>query len=337
MMRSYKDKNVRYKGYDEKERYDQMTEIIAHFICNLCGSGHHWLRRWCLDHFDFISNVKKYNYDELDKVAIQVVFPNGEVAEEKSPKTLSIEEFIYSGSHSKSSKYMPRVAKDSFGSSESPPLIVRSFGEEWRDSDKKENNPYVLLNCVFMECVNDFSYIQLKYHYNPNDIMKRIMRLFVSAKYVFMHDKSIYDPFNNIGITHLFKKNWYGKYSPITETSEMSLFNLHNVSYDDELEFEIATMYFNGVNSLDCKKFVAHNHSYWYYSEKDPTCEWQNKINFSRTYLTMYGSIPNVSGMFEIFARHYLNVIKDEKKVHRGDSIGGEYINSDSYNGYASD
>ena len=50
----------------------------------------------------------------------------------------------------------------------------------------------------------------------------------------------------------------------------------------------------------------------------------------------MYGSIPRVSDMFEIFARHYLGITKDEKKVKQGETINGEYIENDSYSGYSS-
>ena len=37
---------------DELE--NQLDEIRTHFITNLCGAGHFWLRRWCIDHFDYL-------------------------------------------------------------------------------------------------------------------------------------------------------------------------------------------------------------------------------------------------------------------------------------------
>lgn len=48
----------------------EFEEILAHFITNLCGNGHSWLRQWCLDHYMLINDYSSYPKDEMRKYAL---------------------------------------------------------------------------------------------------------------------------------------------------------------------------------------------------------------------------------------------------------------------------
>ena len=54
------------KGVVIKDMNAHLQDIRAHFITNLCGNGHHWLRRWCLDHWNTpIGKTTEYKLDNL--------------------------------------------------------------------------------------------------------------------------------------------------------------------------------------------------------------------------------------------------------------------------------
>jgi len=58
-------------GNDENDAMTntiKLNEIIAHFITNLCGNGHYWLRRYCLDHYKLIGNSATYPIELFDEI-----------------------------------------------------------------------------------------------------------------------------------------------------------------------------------------------------------------------------------------------------------------------------
>jgi hypothetical protein len=56
---------------DDEESYKQTSckrdfnDIICHFITNLCGSGHSWLRQYCIDHWTLLTNINSYPIEKL--------------------------------------------------------------------------------------------------------------------------------------------------------------------------------------------------------------------------------------------------------------------------------
>lgn len=73
LVNCYKKPSIPYVGYIKEKKLEELDEIIAHFITNLCGQGHYWLRRFCLDHYEIYSHLELYDLGMLEKIALQVV------------------------------------------------------------------------------------------------------------------------------------------------------------------------------------------------------------------------------------------------------------------------
>lgn len=56
---------------DEETSYKQsyckrdFRDVVCHFVTNLCGSGHSWLRQYCLDHWTMLININSYPISKL--------------------------------------------------------------------------------------------------------------------------------------------------------------------------------------------------------------------------------------------------------------------------------
>ena len=51
---------------DEKTRSTRdFLDIICHFITNLCGSGHSWLRQYCIDHWLLLIDINSYPIEKM--------------------------------------------------------------------------------------------------------------------------------------------------------------------------------------------------------------------------------------------------------------------------------
>jgi len=72
LVKCYKEKNMIYDGFNLEKKQKELFEITAHFITNLCGQGHYFLRRFCLDHYKMIADLRIYDFDGLEKIALGV-------------------------------------------------------------------------------------------------------------------------------------------------------------------------------------------------------------------------------------------------------------------------
>ena len=53
---------------------EQLFEITSHHITNLCGTGHYWLRQWCLDNFEKFDPLRhSYDIDGMIKITKDIV------------------------------------------------------------------------------------------------------------------------------------------------------------------------------------------------------------------------------------------------------------------------
>jgi hypothetical protein len=65
------------KTYNIDQFHDDLRSISSHFATNLCGKGHHFLRKWVLDHYFAIMNIEVFDIIlvnkayELCKVAME--------------------------------------------------------------------------------------------------------------------------------------------------------------------------------------------------------------------------------------------------------------------------
>lgn len=57
---------------DHGQLLNALRDVRSHFICNLCGSGHYWLRNFCLDHWKFLQPDSIYRLEELQTLAIKL-------------------------------------------------------------------------------------------------------------------------------------------------------------------------------------------------------------------------------------------------------------------------
>lgn len=50
----------------------EFRDIVAHFVTNLCGGDHSWLRRYCIDYLSILSNFILYNWTVLAQIAVDL-------------------------------------------------------------------------------------------------------------------------------------------------------------------------------------------------------------------------------------------------------------------------
>jgi hypothetical protein len=62
-----------FVGFDKDLCLRDLKHIIAHFVTNLCGYGHYWVRRFCLDHFSTICDPSLYDLTVLEQCAYDLV------------------------------------------------------------------------------------------------------------------------------------------------------------------------------------------------------------------------------------------------------------------------
>lgn len=53
-----------------------LADARSHFICNLCGSGHYWLRNFCLNHWKQLEGNSLYRLEDLEQLTIDLLKVN---------------------------------------------------------------------------------------------------------------------------------------------------------------------------------------------------------------------------------------------------------------------
>lgn len=74
-------KYLQYADFDKNQMHKDIVETFAHFATNLCGMGHHWLRRWVLDHYMYFINNDMYNAKKIHQLATDIVWTKSELDE----------------------------------------------------------------------------------------------------------------------------------------------------------------------------------------------------------------------------------------------------------------
>jgi hypothetical protein len=58
------------------KRERNLKELIVHFITNLCGNGHYWLRRFYIDHYDMMTNwdcfMKVFDVIKIEELGMEI-------------------------------------------------------------------------------------------------------------------------------------------------------------------------------------------------------------------------------------------------------------------------
>lgn len=324
IAKSYKDKNRKYAGFNQAQREDEMNETIAHFICNLCGQGDHWLRRWCLDHYMFFEKVNTYDYKDMDDIAKKIIGADliDEIPEDdQKDKCRTILEFIFGGSVLYT--YESMYGTEEVTVSDFTPGL--SFSEQ--TYDKKWDLDLGGSKAKSFNCLSkDHTTGVVTIYYENNPYLEHIFKLFSKSNYIYYFDKAVFDDNANIGI-YLHGKN-------------VLLFRFSNIErdYDRKNEINFSVDYMDlesNVNSCD-KKFSRRCYAYYYYSH-DPTCDGMDDVkhNVVNRYLSSYGSVPSpIAPLLEYFAREKLDVRKDEGKPDKSminDAYAYDYNGGDSF------
>jgi hypothetical protein len=336
-----RDFGICYNGLDMERRTDEMLEIIAHFMTNLCGQGHHWLRRWCIDHYKFFNAGSDtlqnlYPHKDIDQIAVEISRIQDLSEKLASMDTVSLADFVLKG------PCLRTVKQERWGDTEIRSTDLNSISEYRRK--EFTYSQFTLMgkgdNCVKLKCVTiwnaeDIRDCTLKYSFDQNPLMTLIMRRMTSpkTKYVYCVGTIIYDAFNNIGIIHKDHK-------------PDSLFRVSNIVDGNELAIHIETLNIEDLMiAVTEKAYVKHSFNYYYDSAPELSasgedlCPGQSggQINIERSYISTYGTMPRVlTQLFEPLARHRLNCLRDQKKLKRGATAEGQYIESDDRDAWAS-
>lgn len=338
-----RDLGICYDGLNPERRQDEMIEIVAHFMTNLCGQGHHWLRRWCIDHFQFFDPIQIhiqsniYPHEEIDKIAVQVSQIQDMTEKLSTMEGITFTDFIFKG------PILRTIKEERYGDTivSTHDLKIDYYKDKHtRNKVFGSGKNKVIFKCMGLENPENIESYTLEYHFDSrNPIIQLILRRMTTpavdelgyeykSQYIFKANNVVYDPFSNIGIVHA------ATMAPITLFRVSNIIDDYTYNYntkDMAKEYSIHLEQISLENpeniTANSKAWMKNTFNYWYYSEQDDTCEWQNKIETSRSYLSSYGTMPNqLSQLFESLARYHLGVLKDEKKFKRGAMIGDEYV-----------
>lgn len=321
-----RDLGICYDGLDMTRRTDEMQEIIAHFMTNLCGQGHHWLRRWCIDHYALFDTVESYPNADMDQIAVEVSRIQDLGAKLAETNCISLMDFIIRG------LYLGRDENtDDLNSISSWRMKGFTYS---KIQSLGAGDQTIRLKCIILGDPKNISNCTLEYHFDSTPVMTLVLRRMTSAdtKYVYRAGSVIYDAFSNIGIIHENNKvTGLFRVSKITEHGEYSI-HIEQITLDDP---EVL---------VSNRAWIKHSFNYYYDSAPQLSdsgsdlCPGQtNQINFERSYLSTYGTMPRIlTQLFETLARYHLDCIKDQKKLKRNAMRDGEYVNSDDRDAFTS-
>ncbi len=316
--------NVRPKipcaDYDIAIKSLELREIIAHFLTNLCGQGHSWLRQYGLDHYHILSKVDSYNFDDMynivleitggDKIASNLKKKNFDTFIKNIPKNnLTIDNFM-------SIKYNYHTNKQ-IGDGQ---IIFEIDAIDINSYDYRTKTP-TKYSITFL---SKYNYSIYKEYFDLLKDGDNIIKIINTTEFLIFNVK------NNMGFV-------------ITEQSEkesvsVMMFYCNINKEDDRKEVCMNGEYFV-LNSDDLPKTFQKDYSriyrkYYYYSEDNGDCGWTQRESSpaaTKKYLSSYGSAPNVlNGFFEQIARIRLHINKNEEVDYKYDSYVSESDTSTS-------
>ena len=72
LLVEYSKSSLVFHKFDDKQLAEWFLDACSHFVTNLCGSGHYWLRRFCLDHYYMISDMEMYRLASVVKIGVKL-------------------------------------------------------------------------------------------------------------------------------------------------------------------------------------------------------------------------------------------------------------------------
>lgn len=298
VIKCYKEAKIPYVDYDLKEKAEELVEVGANYITNLCGQGDAWLRRFCLDHSHLLLDAKMYDFDKLKELTLKVTKYESK-CEEIKDKDLLKKIAEYEGLNKEYIEFfLNMIDKSNF----------KEPVKEYEYFYFNNNVPTTTINFVSPEEIKwydkDVKFKRLSLGPETNKTIMAIVHHFQNDYNlgVEINDDSftIYNLVNNIGI-------YYNTDTIKVFTLTMKMNNDTDVHNYKKFQIEGSYIDMFGSDRIDfANKFIRKCKSYYYHSDD---CTEQLPNHVKTKFLANYGSAPDfMKKILEVIARRYLKL-----------------------------
>lgn len=305
LVKCYKIPNFPPK-YILEEKENQLVEIIIHFITNLCGSNHAWLRQYALDHYSILNNLDLYNIEKCFQLGCSI---SGTKSEQEI-KRITEEDFYNQVKNNKEYKYNDNhcLPKQLYNSDESNSDGGKSSSSDDSLSGSDEDRPSKYCFKVFDLNLHRKKNFRIK-DYFINDTIDKYLDIIEKSKNL-LYFRTNKDKFILYSWDKKFGLYFINEYSDNGSvfTCEISE-GEHTVSYDG-LFLSLGHYQTENISLTYQGNYKQH-----YYYSQDDSCGWRNKNEgHVSKYISSYGNGPkDLTNMFEKVARLLLKIKKDSK------------------------
>lgn len=315
----YKQNNVKFTGFNNNILDEYFEEIVAHFITNLCGQNHYWLRQYCLNHYHVLNDKNRYNYENIVQLGCKIT--NIKYSTDGDNEVISLEDVLANMEKYKDNnkKFIDILIK------RIPKNMLNENDVDMYFQSVQSDNFDVIKKCYQIASNKDscyrwnkgkkFAMIKTIFHI-PTFIMKEdhnntIINLIHKMEGTVILDYQekeewfmLYDLENNIGIE--WSKHGFQIFAIEIRKSNDNLpslyvrgtyFRLNNLECDT---FNIGSI----KKSIICTYFSLENCNY---QDHSPDREFYS-------YLSSYGNCPYfLNNLVELLARCFLKVNNDDE------------------------
>lgn len=311
-----------HKDFNKERKIIELNEIIAHYFTNLCGMGHSWVRRFCLDHYDILTNLNHYNFEKiydlictifklddrelLSKPSVQEI-----IKEIESYETKKLNEWCYYTSSSQKEIFYKKF----LGKSSNKIRLEVGNNTTVNRKLKMIMLCYELQNGWGSDYMNHIK-INLEIKQNMNGLLKTMIDKIINGdniicmKYKTEKDTNkvteinFYDLDKNIGI--IFDNGKWKLYL-LTCRKTVEHYSSHIVIKCKMLDIS------EGQVENKAAEYGIESEAFYYYS-RDRSCGYRNRYEETREYLSSFGGyLPyDISKFTEFLARFILDKFNDD-------------------------
>ena len=287
LMLCYKKPRIKFNGFNNSVKQEEFNEIIAHFVTNLCDTGHSWLRQYTLDHYETYNDYDSYDMDRVFTLSCKVTNIYNEIEEEKYINILH-EINNYDGYNK---KYLSKIIQNienyrKYHTSNTTKIINLNVHQGIDKLEKKIFN------------LGD-NYFSLAHITNYPTVLKEYLDKMTDELLYFSdndNEEILYSVEKNVGL--------------VMCGSKLEVFYL-KVSHSERKNNLVISL--NLMEDLDTKeeyvkKYNKRFRTYYYHSD---SCTEQPPEEREASYLSSFGNCPGILGIFtELLARIYLKLDK---------------------------
>lgn len=288
LINNYKNQNKNFTGFDDQYMKFKLKEICLHLILNLSGSGHHFLRRYGINHYRQIMDLGSYNIEKIVNLALNITRIERHIDDiiinfsNMNNVELFLDKLILNHIENKTNKYYIESNKDE-------PDFISDLENELNLQVFKNDKIFTKL-VNYVKKYDKIVYKENNLYYCPktnigvysNNFINSISTdtYFVSNKikdiYVIFTIKNIH---SNTNVNKV--KEIYARYD--------STQKIYSLLADTKIEIEYMSV--NEVNNIFSLKAVQNGIMTYY---KSSGCEFGNQeiIEQEFGYMNSYGDIP---------------------------------------------